>query len=54
MWLAEAFFGPLSAIAANVVYLATSVVILIPKFASYRDLVFGRAIRRQAKSGART
>jgi putative flippase GtrA len=47
MWLAETFFGPLSTVAANVVYLATSIVILIPKFASYRDLVFGKAIRKQ-------
>lgn len=47
MWLAEALFGPLSTIAANVVYLITSFVILIPKFASYRDLVFGKAIRKK-------
>ncbi len=47
MWLAETFFGPLSAVAANVVYLLTSVVILVPKFASYRDIVFGKAIRDQ-------
>ena len=47
MWIAEAMFGPLSKIAANGVYLATSIVILLPKFASYRDIVFGRAIREQ-------
>ena len=50
MWLAEAFFGPLSTVAANGVYLATSLIILIPKFASYRDLVFGEAILRQENS----
>jgi putative flippase GtrA len=50
MWLAEALFGPLSAVAANVVYLATSIAILIPKFASYRDLVFGTAIRKKESS----
>jgi putative flippase GtrA len=50
MWLAEALFGPLSTVAANGVYLATSIMILIPKFASYRDLVFGRAIREQENS----
>jgi putative flippase GtrA len=44
MWAAEALFGPLSKIAANIVYLVTSIVILVPKFASYRDLVFGNAI----------
>ena len=44
MWLAETFLGPLSALAANGVYLAVSVVILVPKFASYRDIVFGDAL----------
>ena len=47
MWVAEALFGPLSTIAANVVYLITSLTILIPKFATYRDLVFGTAIRKK-------
>ena len=53
MWLAEALVGPLSTIAANVVYLITSFVILIPKFASYRDLVFGKAIRKKESRDAR-
>lgn len=52
MWLAEALIGPLSTIAANVVYLITSVVILVPKFASYRDIVFGKAIDEQENSPA--
>lgn len=47
MWIAEAWFGPLSKVAANGVYLAASIVILLPKFASYRDIVFGKAIREQ-------
>lgn len=47
MWIAETMFGPLSKIAANGVYLATSIVILLPKFASYRDIVFGKAIRER-------
>jgi len=47
MWIAEAMLGPLSKIAANAVYLATSIVILLPKFASYRDIVFGKAIRER-------
>lgn len=51
MWAAEALFGPLSKLAANVVYLITSLVILLPKFASYRDLVFGRAIKDQERRG---
>lgn len=47
MWLAETLFGPLTKLAANLVYLTTSILILIPKFASYRDIVFGRAIRER-------
>ena len=50
MWLAETMFGPLSKIAANVVYLITSIVILLPKFASYRDVVFGKALKEQETS----
>lgn len=53
MWLAETFFGPLSTVAANMVYLAASIVILLPKFASYRDIVFGKAIREQGRSAVR-
>ena len=50
MWVAEVMFGPLSKIAANAVYLVTSIVILLPKFASYRDVVFGKAIKEQESS----
>ncbi len=50
MWLAETLFGPLSTIAANGVYLTTSILILLPKFASYRDIVFGNAINEQESS----
>jgi putative flippase GtrA len=53
MWAAEVFFGPLSKMAANAVYLVTSLVILLPKFASYRDLVFGRAIQDRDRDAGR-
>jgi len=36
------------------VYLITSVVILLPKFASYRDIVFGDAIRQQERDNIDT
>jgi len=48
MWLAESLFGPLSKLAANGVYLFMTVAILVPKFASYRDIVFGRALAEEA------
>jgi putative flippase GtrA len=50
MWFAESAFGPLSTVAANGVYLATSILILLPKFASYRDIVFGKAIRERERA----
>ena len=49
MWLAEVMFGPLSQIAANGVYLVTAIAIVLPKFASYRDIVFGGAIKERGK-----
>ena len=52
MWIAEAWAGPLSDLAANGVYLFASVFILIPKFASYRDIVFGRALAQDAATPA--
>ena len=48
MWIAETLFGPLSKLATNAVYLAVTLVILLPKFASYRDIVFGKALADEA------
>lgn len=48
LWVSDVIWGPLTSVQANVAYLAASVLILIPKFASYRDVVFGRAIRAKA------
>lgn len=45
LWVSDVMWGPLSSVQANVAYLAASILILIPKFASYRDVVFGKAIR---------
>lgn len=50
MWIAETLFGPLGRLEANAVYLAASLLILLPKFASYRDIVFGRALDEQGRS----
>ncbi len=47
MWLAETVFGPLSHLVANGVYLLASAIILLPKFASYRDIVFGKALAEE-------
>ncbi len=47
MALAEAWFGPLSKLAGNAVYIGITLVILVPKFASYRDIVFGKALAEE-------
>ena len=41
---ADAIWGPLDRLGANVAFLAAALVIIIPKFAGYRDIVFRRAI----------
>jgi len=42
--IADWIFGPLSLFGENVAKIAAVVVILIPKFAGYRDIVFRRAL----------
>lgn len=44
MRVVQAWFGPLTRFGENFALLAISGVILLPKFASYRDGVFGRAL----------
>ena len=41
---AEAIFGTSTALQLNIASLAATAIILIPKFASYRDLVFRKAL----------
>lgn len=45
MWAADRLFGPLGQLQANLVYLAIGFLILLPKLASYRDVVFTAALR---------
>ncbi|MBN2114611.1 MAG: GtrA family protein [Acidimicrobiia bacterium] len=50
---AEATFGDLSRLEENVAKLVAGVLILLPKLASYRDLVFRRSLaRREASADA--
>jgi putative flippase GtrA len=46
--LAEVIFGTSTALQINLASLAATAVILIPKFASYRDLVFKKALGEKA------
>lgn len=48
---ANALWGPLSRMGANVAYAAAAVLIIVPKFAGYRDIVFRKALdERKAES----
>jgi putative flippase GtrA len=42
--VADALYGPLSILGENVAKVAAVVIVLIPKFAGYRDIVFRRAL----------
>lgn len=48
IWLAEELFGPLSQVGENVALLVAAGVLILPKLASYRDLVFGRALKEKS------
>jgi putative flippase GtrA len=50
--LAQVFFDPLSRLGENVAKAAAIVIILLPKFAAYRDVVFGEALAHRAASEA--
>lgn len=45
---ADWLWGPLTRLGQNVAYLAAAVVIIVPKFAGYRDIVFRKAIDAKA------
>lgn len=49
---ADVMFGPLSLLGENVAKVAAVGIILLPKFAAYRDVVFGRALADRAASTA--
>lgn len=44
--LADLWFGPLSRLGENIASLAAGGIVLLPKLASYRDIVFRKALRR--------
>ncbi len=47
---ADWLFGPLSRVGENIASLAAAAVTLLPKFVSYRDLVFGKALAASRRS----
>ena len=48
---ANALWGPLSQLGANVAYGAAALLIILPKFAGYRDVVFKDALERRGRDG---
>jgi len=44
MWVAEMAFGPLSPLGSNLALLFAAGLLILPKLAGYRDVVFGRAL----------
>ena len=46
--IAQELFDPLSRLGENIAKVAAIVVILLPKFAAYRDVVFGKALADKA------
>jgi len=49
MWVAEALFGPLTPIGSNLALLFAAAVLILPKLAGYRDLVFGKALKASSE-----
>lgn len=45
IWTADTFFGPLSTLGYNLALLFAAGLLILPKLAGYRDIVFGRALR---------
>ena len=52
VWLAIEQFGHLTQLQLNLVKIIATVLILLPKFAGYRDFVFGRAIKESGDGSA--
>lgn len=49
IWTADNLFGPLDRVGENLASLAAAALTLLPKFLSYRDIVFGKAIAAARK-----
>lgn len=51
VWVADATLGPLSRIGYNVALLLAAGLLILPKLAGYRDIVFSKALGGAAESG---
>jgi putative flippase GtrA len=48
MWLAETLFGPLDTLGYNAALVGAAGILILPKLAGYRDVVFSRALHERA------
>jgi putative flippase GtrA len=44
VWIADTFFGPLSRLGYNLALIVAAGLLILPKLAGYRDIVFSRAL----------
>lgn len=51
VWVADAWVGPLDALELNVAKLVATAIILVPKFAALRDIVFRKALAAHKAQG---
>lgn len=49
IWLADTLLGPLSTLGYNLALLFAAGLLILPKLAGYRDLVFGRALKERSE-----
>ena len=52
VWVADQWVGPLDALELNVAKVVATLIILLPKFAALRDVVFKKALAEQAEDQA--
>ncbi len=48
----NAIWGPLSDTGLRIAYIAAAIIIILPKFAGYRDVVFKKALQREPSDSA--
>lgn len=54
MAVSQSWFGPLSRLGENFVLIIAAGLLILPKLAGYRDIVFGRALEDQAEPALST
>lgn len=53
MWVAETLFGPLGTIGYNLAMLVAAGLLILPKLAGYRDIVFSKALAEPVSASSK-